>query len=216
MKIVKYIAICVAAICSLMMLPLTAKAANIVTATANGTASSTTVSGTTEAEVLAVIVQIRDSSDNICTMESFPVTAGTYNVIVNASLVAGEYKAYVADYTGGSWKVADFVVTDANGNGSGSGNGSGNGSGSGSGSGNGSGSGQSTPAGGESNGSSAGAGSGSTGSNTSGNTGSGSAEPERKSPKTGEDFNFIYVLMGAGAVISLAVAGSNARKKRYQ
>lgn len=205
MKIVKYIAICVAAICSLMMLPLTAKAANIVTATANGTASSTTVSGTTEAEVLAVIVQIRDSSDNICTMESFPVTAGTYNVIVNASLVAGEYKAYVADYTGGSWKVADFVVTDTNGNGNGSGSGSGNGSGSG----------QATPAGG-SNGSSAGAGSGSTGSNTSGNTGAGSEEPERKSPKTGEDFNFIYVLMGAGAVISLAVAGSNARKKRYQ
>lgn len=110
---------------------------DVLTANPTGQTTGVNVTGTTDADVLAIVVQVRDASDNILTMETFSVMSGSYNATINYDLAAGDYKVYVANFDGGNWCIDDFtvVVTGGSGTGSGTGNGSGGGTGSGSGSG---------------------------------------------------------------------------------
>ena len=153
--------------------PLQVKAGNILTAQATGQTTQVEVTGQVDTGVLAVVIQVRDSSDNILTMETFSVKSdSTYQATLQLDLAAGEYKVYVADFDGGDWKTADFSVTASTGGGtggtgdSGSGGGTGGTGGSGSGSGTG-GTGGSGSSGGSSNGS------GNTGSGNTGSSGGG-------------------------------------------
>ena len=154
-KIALFGIVCVMLSC---ILPLQVKAGNILTAQATGQTTQVEVTGQADTGVLAVVVQVRDSSDNILTMETFPVKSdSTYQATLQLDLAAGEYKVYVADFDGGDWKTADFTVTAATGGGTGGTGGSGSGSGAG---------GNTGSGGGSSNGS------GDTGNSGSGNTGS--------------------------------------------
>ncbi len=128
-KIALFGIVCVMLSC---ILPLQVKAGNILTAQATGQTTQVEVTGQADTGVLAVVVQVRDSSDNILTMETFPVKSdSTYQATLQLDLAAGEYKVYVADFDGGDWKTADFTVTAATGGGTGGTGGSGSGSGAG-------------------------------------------------------------------------------------
>lgn len=110
---------------------------DVLTANPTGQTTGVNVTGTTDADVLAIVVQVRDASDNILTMETFSVMNGSYNATINYDLAAGDYKVYVANFDGGNWCIDDFTVVVTGGSGTGSGSGGGTGSGSGSGSSNG-------------------------------------------------------------------------------
>ena len=168
-KIALFGIVCVMLSC---ILPLQVKAGNILTAQATGQTTQVEVTGQADTGVLAVVVQVRDSSDNILTMETFPVKSdSTYQATLQLDLAAGEYKVYVADFDGGDWKTADFTVTAATGGGTGGTGGSGSGSGAGGNTGSGGGSSSGSGDTGNSGGSSSG--SGDIG-NSGGSTGSGS------------------------------------------
>lgn len=111
---------------------------DVLTANPTGQTTGVNVTGTTDADVLAIVVQVRDASDNILTMETFSVMNGSYNATINYDLAAGDYKVYVANFDGGNWCIDDFTVVVTGGSGTGSGTGSGSGGGTGSGSGSGS------------------------------------------------------------------------------
>lgn len=111
---------------------------DVLTANPTGQTTGVNVTGTTDADVLAIVVQVRDASDNILTMETFSVMSGSYNATINYDLAAGDYKVYVANFDGGNWCIDDFTVVVTGGSGTGSGTGSGSGGGTGSGSGSGS------------------------------------------------------------------------------
>ena len=129
MKIMKKFAI----ICAAMFIfccihPLQAHAGTISTVNAAVENTGVKVTGTTETGVLAVVVQVRDASNNILTMETFSVKeGGTFEAPITLSLTAGNYKVYVADFDGGDWSTADFTVAASGGGTGGSGNGSGSG-----------------------------------------------------------------------------------------
>lgn len=82
---------------------------------AAATASSVSVSGTTNAT--AVMVQVRDASGtNIISMQSFGVAIDhKFNgTIPGLPLTPGtEYKIYIADYEGGDWATASVVASSA-------------------------------------------------------------------------------------------------------
>ena len=66
-KIALFGIVCVMLSC---ILPLQVKAGNILTAQATGQTTQVEVTGQADTGVLAVVVQVRDSSDNILTMET--------------------------------------------------------------------------------------------------------------------------------------------------
>lgn len=105
---------------------------DVLTANPTGQTTGVNVTGTTDADVLAIVVQVRDASDNILTMETFSVMNGSYNATINYDLAAGDYKVYVANFDGGNWCIDDFTVVVTGGSGTGSGTGSGSGGGTGS------------------------------------------------------------------------------------
>lgn len=114
MKMIKQFGmICVAFFLLFCIHPLRVSAGNILTVDANGRTTGVEVSGTTEASVLAVVVQVRDASSNILTMETFAVVNNAYQASINLALTAGEYKVCVADFEGGNWREDDFTVVDS-------------------------------------------------------------------------------------------------------
>lgn len=91
--------------------PMTSEARNreVTITSATVTSSGATVSGTTDAP--AVMVQIRDTDDNVLSMASFAVVDGTFSGTVSQSLSESvTYKVYVADYEGGPFSVEEGVV----------------------------------------------------------------------------------------------------------
>ena len=78
-------------------------------------ANHISVSGTCADTVVAVAIQIRNSADQIVTMESREAGNGQYQASIEITLSAGTYTAYVADYAGGTWAKAVFSITQSGG-----------------------------------------------------------------------------------------------------
>lgn len=99
-------------IISLFLFPIKAFALNktVTVSTATATTSGVSVTGTTEA--LAVIIQVRDASDNILGMESVGTVSGAFSTsITGLSLAEGAtYTVFVADYEGGTWTKVNTGV----------------------------------------------------------------------------------------------------------
>ena len=99
-------------IISLFLFPIKAFALNktVTVSTATATTSGVSVTGTTEA--LAVIIQVRDASDNILGMESEGTVSGAFSTsITGLSLAEGAtYTVFVADYEGGTWTKVNTGV----------------------------------------------------------------------------------------------------------
>lgn len=92
------------------------EAGNILTATAKKLDEKHIgISGTCSEAVVAIVVQIRDSQDQILAMESYPAGDGTYSAKMELSLTAGSYTAYVADYEGGDWTTTTFTIEQSGG-----------------------------------------------------------------------------------------------------
>ncbi len=131
MKRIKHFGMICAAVFTLLCIPaLQVKAGTIQTVEATGSTTGVNITGQADTGVLAVVVQVRDSSDNILTMETFGVVSGSYQASIVMNLAAGDYKVYVADFVGGDWCTDEFTVTASTGgnNGTGGGNGSNTGS----------------------------------------------------------------------------------------
>lgn len=96
--------------------PVSAKNQDVSITEAAATANSVTVKGTTEA--IAIIVQVRDSRDEIVEMQSFGTTDKAFDITIsNLSLSTGSYMVYVADYEGGSWATMAVEVKSSGGTG---------------------------------------------------------------------------------------------------
>ncbi len=87
---------------------------DVLTVTAEGTTSSVKVSGTTDTSVVAVLIEIFDTDNNLVTMESHPSTEGKFEATLSATLTAGAtYTAYVINYSGeGEALEATFTVPE--------------------------------------------------------------------------------------------------------
>lgn len=111
--------ICVAVCMALMFaLPLQTYASednSITSVSVQPDTNTVTVSGTCAETVVAVVIQIRDSKNSILTMESHQAANGSYMAVVDISLQPGTYKAYVANYDGGSWNSTEFSVKQSGG-----------------------------------------------------------------------------------------------------
>ena len=90
-----------------LCLPITvhAKDQAVTITSASAAASKVTVSGTTTAA--AVMVQVRDASDNILGMQTLGVVDGKFSGDVTDLTLAADtdYTVYVADYEGGAWET---------------------------------------------------------------------------------------------------------------
>ena len=87
-------------------------ASNVVTISASGNTLGATVSGTTDDDVVAVLIEILDKNNGIITLETHAVTNGSYNATLSCALTEGEtYKAYVVNYNGtGTPQSIPFTV----------------------------------------------------------------------------------------------------------
>ena len=87
-------------------------ASNIVTISASGNTQGATVSGTTDDDVVAVLIEILDENNGIINLETHAVTNGSYNATLSCALTEGEtYKAYVVNYNGtGTTQSIPFTV----------------------------------------------------------------------------------------------------------
>ncbi len=100
----KYFSIAIALFIVIICLPVKTYALNkdVTISNAAAEASKVTVSGTTEAS--AVMVQVRDASNNILALETFGTLNNAFSAEVAVSLAADtDYKVFVADYEGGDW-----------------------------------------------------------------------------------------------------------------
>lgn len=87
-------------------------ASNIITISANGNTQGATVSGTTDDDVAAVLIEILDETNGIITVETHAVTNGSYNATLSCALTEGKtYTAYVVNYNGtGTPQSTSFTV----------------------------------------------------------------------------------------------------------
>jgi|GEM_PF-4246163 len=87
---------------------------DILTINAEGTTEGVTVSGTTGSDVVAVVVEIFDSTNTLVTMETYAVTSAAYSAEIEATLTAGfTYIAYVVNYNGsGESLETEFTVPE--------------------------------------------------------------------------------------------------------
>ena len=104
--------LCLLVLC-VLLLPVTVMAYNksVTISSASGTNTSFNVKGETQA--LAVVVQLRDTDGNILAMQSFGTVSGVFDATINEGISladATKYYAYVADYEGGDWAIAEFTV----------------------------------------------------------------------------------------------------------
>lgn len=103
----KYYKIMITVLLIVLCLPITvhAKDQAVTITSASAAASKVTVSGTTTAA--AVMVQVRDASDNILGMQTLGVVDGKFSGDVTDLTLAADtdYTVYVADYEGGAWET---------------------------------------------------------------------------------------------------------------
>lgn len=85
---------------------------NVTTINASGDTQGATISGTTDDDVVAVLIEILDESNQVVTLETHAVTAGEYSATLSCTLVEGStYTAYVVNYNGtGEPKKTTFVI----------------------------------------------------------------------------------------------------------
>lgn len=76
-------------------------ASNVITVSASGNTQGATVSGTTDDDVAAVLIEILDETNSIITLETHAVLNGDYNATLSCALTEGKtYTAYVVNYNG--------------------------------------------------------------------------------------------------------------------
>lgn len=87
-------------------------ASNVITISANGNTQGATVSGTTDDDVAAVLIEILDESSGIITLETHAVMNGSYNATLSCALTEGKtYTVYVVNYNGtGTSQSTSFTV----------------------------------------------------------------------------------------------------------
>ena len=87
-------------------------ASSVITITANGNTQGATVSGTTDDDVVAVLIEILDERGGIITLETHAVTNGSYKATLSCTLTEGKtYTAYVVNYNGtGTPQSTSFTV----------------------------------------------------------------------------------------------------------
>lgn len=96
----------------LFTLGMDANANDVTTINATGTTTSVAISGTTEADTAAVMIQVLSGADTIIAMESFAVNGTQFSGTIDfLTLTEGNtYTVQAADYEGGTWQVATFTV----------------------------------------------------------------------------------------------------------
>lgn len=96
----------------LLVIPMQVHAANKAVTVTSAEASTSTVSVSGTSDALAVMVQVRDESENILVMKSFGTESKKFSgKIENLSLTDGKtYKIYLADYEGGDWTIKEVVA----------------------------------------------------------------------------------------------------------
>lgn len=92
--------------------PLEVKALNQTVTISSAKASTTSVAVTGTTSAVAIIVQVRDSSDNILDMQSFGTVDGAFAAeLTGLSLTDGtKYKLFIADYEGGDWATIEVTA----------------------------------------------------------------------------------------------------------
>lgn len=92
--------------------PLEVKALNQTVTISSAKASTTSVTVTGNTSAVAIIVQVRDTSDNILDMQSFSTVDGAFAAeLTGLSLTDGtNYKLYIADYEGGDWAITEVTA----------------------------------------------------------------------------------------------------------
>ncbi|MGN0131959.1 MAG: hypothetical protein ACI4AA_05930 [Lachnospiraceae bacterium] len=92
--------------------PLEVKAQNQTVTISSAKASTTSVAVTGNTAAIAIIVQVRDASDNILDMQSFGTVDGAFAAeLTNLSLTDGaKYKLFIADYEGGDWATIEVIA----------------------------------------------------------------------------------------------------------
>ncbi len=106
------IAIMAPVMIGMLLFPIKAFALNKTATVSTATATTNSVSVTGSTEALAVIIQVRDSSDNILGMVSAGTVSGEFSTSVTGlSLAEGAtYTIFVADYEGGNWTKVNAGV----------------------------------------------------------------------------------------------------------
>ncbi len=84
---------------------------NVTTINASGDTQGATISGTTDDDVVAVLIEVLDGTD-VVTLETHAVTTGAYTATLSCALVEGKtYSAYVVNYDGsGEPKTTTFSI----------------------------------------------------------------------------------------------------------
>lgn len=84
---------------------------NVTTINASGDTQGATISGTTDADVVAVLIEVLDGTD-VVTLETHAVTSGEYTATLACTLDEGKtYTAYVVNYNGsGEPKTTTFSI----------------------------------------------------------------------------------------------------------
>lgn len=92
--------------------PLEVKALNQTVTISSAKASTTSVAVTGTTSAVAIIVQVRDASDNILDMQSFGTVDGAFAAeLTGLSLTDGtKYKLFIADYEGGNWATIEVTA----------------------------------------------------------------------------------------------------------
>lgn len=85
---------------------------NVTTINASGDTQGATVSGTTDDDVVAVLIEVLDGNNQVVTLETHAVTDGSYCATLSCTLNEGStYSAYVVNYDGsGDSKRTTFTV----------------------------------------------------------------------------------------------------------
>lgn len=109
----KIIYMMVACLALIMLFPTGSYASGEAVTIASATATNSTAKVNGETDALAVMVQVRDSDNNIVSVMTLPVDEeGKFSGTLSGfSLPTGEEaKIYIADFEGGSWAISDVVV----------------------------------------------------------------------------------------------------------
>ncbi len=92
------------------VVPVSARNQSVTISSCTLTTSSAVVTGTTSAH--AIMVRIKDASNNVIALQSFAVASdGSFSAsLESVSFSAGTYTVSVADYEGGSWATTTATV----------------------------------------------------------------------------------------------------------
>ena len=99
-------------LCLLSIPTMTVYAGSVTSVSVSGANNKITVSGTTDASVLACAVLVYDSAGtNLLGMETCAASGGAYSYTLTQNFAAGTYMIKVADYNGGDYATANVTVT---------------------------------------------------------------------------------------------------------